>query len=254
MTQKHLNRIVKKIGRSYLGVFELTFNQLRSACTSLVMAECTKLGKRMDDPVVMDFASTILSSRMRKQYDIHRAARPLDRGIHEKYKGVVDFCGGAYGILKGAVQRERGMAGGGTASSAGAGVKEGADTDLQRRQRAVELKERELQLMERELEAKKREMKILEREQALKAKTSGALQSQVILQCPNHTAPPREPRRLTVFKVLEIKDGEREGMLAVLGAIKAAHARARAIAGASGDDAEKYAKILQHMDCPRFRD
>lgn len=43
-------------------------------------------------------------------------------------------------------------------------------------------------------------------------------------------------------------------MLAVLGAIKAAHARARARASASGDDAEKYAKILQHMDSPRFRD
>ena len=104
---------------------------------------------------------------MRKQYDIHRAARPHDQGTHEKYKGAVDFCGGAYGILKGAVQREREMAGGGTASSAGAGVKEGTgtgllqpDMDLQRRQRAVELKERELQLMERELEVKKREMKM----------------------------------------------------------------------------------------------
>lgn len=62
MSHKRFNGIVKKIGRSYLGVFNLTFNQLRSACTSLVMTECTKLGKRMDDPVVMDFASTILSS------------------------------------------------------------------------------------------------------------------------------------------------------------------------------------------------
>lgn len=62
MSQKRFNRIVRKIGRSYLGVLNLSFNQLRSACTSLVFAECTKLGKRMDDPVVMDFASTILSS------------------------------------------------------------------------------------------------------------------------------------------------------------------------------------------------
>lgn len=62
MPQKRFNRIVAKIGRSYLGVFNLSFNQLRSACTSLVFAECTKLGKRMDDPVVQDFASTILSS------------------------------------------------------------------------------------------------------------------------------------------------------------------------------------------------
>lgn len=62
MKQKRFNGIVQKIGRSYLGVFNLSFNQHRSACTSLVFAECTKLGKRMDDPVVQDFASTILSS------------------------------------------------------------------------------------------------------------------------------------------------------------------------------------------------
>lgn len=52
----------------------------------------------------------------------------------------------------------------------------------------------------------------------------------------------------------EIKDGEREGMLAVLGAIKAAHALARARVSAGGNDADKYKKILQHMDCDRFRD
>lgn len=52
----------------------------------------------------------------------------------------------------------------------------------------------------------------------------------------------------------EIKDGEREGMLDVLGAIKAAHARARERVKLGGDDAEKYAKILQKMEKPRCRD
>eukprot|EP00903_Cladosiphon_okamuranus_P011968 g11240.t1 len=177
MSQKRFNRIVRKIGRSFLGVFNLSFNQLRSACTSLVFAECTKLGKRMDDPVVQDFASTILSSvkTMRKQYDIHRAARPLDRAVHEKYKGVVDFCGGAYGILKGAVQRERAMEEG---SSAGAGVKEGAGV-VSRMQRQPELKERELndremKLVQREMAVSKRELDAREREQALKANIGGA--------------------------------------------------------------------------------
>ncbi|CAM9873280.1 unnamed protein product, partial [Ectocarpus fasciculatus] len=165
MSQKRFNRIVKEIGRSYLGVFNLTFNQLRSACTSLVMTECTKLGRRMDDPVVMDFASTILSSTMRKQYDIHRAARPLDRGIHQKYKGAVDFCWGAYGILKGAVQREREMAGGGKASSAGSCRCSASYLEL----KELELKELELKLMKREMELCKRELDVREREQALKA-------------------------------------------------------------------------------------
>lgn len=87
---------------------------------------------------------------MRKQYDIHRAARPLDRGIHEKYKGAVDFCGGAYGILKGAVQREREMGEGGKASSAGAVVNERTGAEL-RMQRDLELKDRELELLRREL-------------------------------------------------------------------------------------------------------
>lgn len=46
----------------------------------------------------------------------------------------------------------------------------------------------------------------------------------------------------------------RAGMVVLLEAIKAAHARARVKAKASGDDAEKNASILQHMDATRFKD
>lgn len=42
-------------------------------------------------------------------------------------------------------------------------------------------------------------------------------------------------------------------MLVVLGAIKAAHARARERVKVGGGDADKYAKILKHMETPRFR-
>eukprot|EP00903_Cladosiphon_okamuranus_P019547 g17978.t1 len=361
MSQKRFNRIVRKIGRSYLGVFNLSFNQLRSALTSLVFAECTKLGKRMDDPVVQDFASTILTSvkTMRKQYDIHRAARPLDRGIHEKYKGVVDFCGGAYGILKGAVQRERAMreSGGGELRDA-VGEREKA---VKEREKAVG--EREQAVGEREQAVGEREQAVGEREQAVKergealrkrekalnarssgepqsqaangsatgetgdheagvgensapqptehqqapkAKTTGAVQSQCIGEdhfevegkdhvrrcdrpaingtslCADHQQKAAggsssdgdtsdsdagvgekrtaeqvsgpDAKCIKKEKVREIKDGEREGMLVVLGAIKAAHVRARKKVKEGGDDAEKYAKILQKMEKPRCRD
>lgn len=99
---------------------------------------------------------------MRKQYDIHRAARPLDRGIHEKYKGAVDFCGGAYGILQGAVQREREMTGGDKPSSAGAGVKEGTGVDAQL----------ELDLKARRLELEKLELDLMERRQQLQSQVT----------------------------------------------------------------------------------
>lgn len=106
---------------------------------------------------------------MRKQYDIHRAARPLDRAVHEKYKGVVDFCGGAYGILKGAVQRESA-----TRESGGGELRDAVG----KREKAVG---------EREQAVKEREEALREREKALNARSSEALQSQVIRQCPNHT-------------------------------------------------------------------
>ena len=155
---------------------------------------------------------------MQKQYDIHRAARPHDQGTHEKYKGAVDFCGGAYGILKGAVQREREMTEGGTASSAGAGVKEGGtassagagvkeassagagvkegssagagvkegtgkelqpeDSDRRRKLQDIEIRERAARLVTLELDNMEREQAL----QALKAKTGGAHQSQVRLR------------------------------------------------------------------------
>lgn len=55
--------------------------------------------------------------------------------------------------------------------------------------------------------------------------------------------PARESHRFTVLKVLGIKGGEREGMLVVLGAIKAAHARARERVKVGGGDAGKYQNI-----------
>ena len=138
---------------------------------------------------------------MRKQYDIHRAARPLDQGIHEKYKGAVDFCGGAYGILKGAVKRERDMTEGGTASSAGAGVKEGGTASSAgagveegngKELRDIENREREARLVALQLDNMEREQALkaiiggtggsATDEHALKAKTGGAHQSQVRLR------------------------------------------------------------------------
>lgn len=110
---------------------------------------------------------------MQKAYDVHWAVARQSRRTELHYKGVVDFSGGAYGILKAAVERELAMERG--AEGTGTGSIQ-PDMDLQRRQLAVELKE----MKERELELKKREQVVLEREQALKAKPSGALQSQVI--------------------------------------------------------------------------
>ena len=125
---------------------------------------------------------------MQKQYDIHRAARPHDQGTHEKYKGAVDFCGGAYGILKGAVQRGREMTEGGTASSAGAGVEEGTGKEL----RDIEIRERKARVSALELDNMEREQALkaiiggtggsATGEQALKGKTGGAHQSQVRLR------------------------------------------------------------------------
>lgn len=114
---------------------------------------------------------------MRKQYDIHRAARPLDRGIHEKYKGAVDFCGGAYGILKGAVQREREMRECGKASSAGAGVNERTSAELLR---DLELLTRQLAAQGVVVDMTDRTSTPVEPEQAPNAPTGGALQSQVL--------------------------------------------------------------------------
>lgn len=118
---------------------------------------------------------------IRTRYNVHQAATTQSRAIHSKYKGRVDFKGGAYGILKAAVERELEMERGVGGTSTGLLQ---PDQDLQRRQRAVELKERELQAKEREIELKKRELDMVEREQALKAKTGVALHSQVIS---NHT-------------------------------------------------------------------
>lgn len=48
--------------------------------------------------------------------------------------------------------------------------------------------------------------------------------------------------------VAQDTDGEQEGMLVVLGAIKAAHGRARERVNVGGGDAGKYQKILNRME------
>lgn len=62
MSDKRFNLILKKLGRAYLGVENLTYNKLRTACGTLVMHACTLLGLPMDHPAVKDFADSILSS------------------------------------------------------------------------------------------------------------------------------------------------------------------------------------------------
>lgn len=113
---------------------------------------------------------------MQKAYDVHRAVTRQSRRMELHYKGVVDFSGGPYGILKAAVAREiemeRGMVGTGTELLLPGG-------DLPRMQRKLELKElelnnREMQLTKKEVALERREMGLDKREQALRAGTPGA--------------------------------------------------------------------------------
>lgn len=62
MSILRFNNILRKVGQAYLAVENLTFNQLRTASGSLVMSESTTWGIRMDDPVIADFAASILTS------------------------------------------------------------------------------------------------------------------------------------------------------------------------------------------------
>ena len=101
---------------------------------------------------------------MQKAYDIHRAVARQSRRTELHYKGVVDFSGGAYGILKAAVERELAMER--SAERTGTGSIP-PDIAEERRQLA---KERE-EMKEFELKLKKFEQVLVERE---------ALQSQVI--------------------------------------------------------------------------
>lgn len=116
---------------------------------------------------------------MQGRYNIHRQAATQSRAIHAKYKGQVDFTGGAYGILEGAMKRDLEM--------------EGSDKsrELQQMKLRIEslesenrVRERAAQKTERENKARDAAIQIAEREQALKAKTGVTLQSQVI---PNDT-------------------------------------------------------------------
>lgn len=53
--------ILKNIGQAYLSSENMSVNSMRTVVGTLVMAECSALGIRMDDPIVKDFASSILS-------------------------------------------------------------------------------------------------------------------------------------------------------------------------------------------------
>lgn len=61
MSPKRFNGIVRKIGRAYLAVENLTIMQFRTACCTLVVSFSTALGIPMDSPVIKDFASGFLS-------------------------------------------------------------------------------------------------------------------------------------------------------------------------------------------------
>lgn len=102
---------------------------------------------------------------MKGRYNIHRQTATQSRAIHSKFKGQVDFKGGAYGILKGAMMRDLEMEGGGT---------ERSDESSELQQMRTEI-----DLLERKNKAREHELDLMEREQALRAKTGGALQSQV---------------------------------------------------------------------------
>lgn len=105
---------------------------------------------------------------MQKRYNVHRATvKHSSNATHNKYRGVIDFCGGAYGILKGAVKRALEMAGCGMESSVEAGANEGTgkelqpeDSDMRRRLQAVEIEERELRAMALELDLMKRRQQL----------------------------------------------------------------------------------------------
>lgn len=102
---------------------------------------------------------------MKGRYNIHRQAATQSRATHAKYKGQVDFKGGAYGILKGAMERDLEVEGGGT------------ESDESRELQQMRLR---IELLERENRAKERALDLVKREQEMRAKTGGAPQSQVI--------------------------------------------------------------------------
>ncbi|CAM9122195.1 unnamed protein product [Ectocarpus sp. 12 AP-2014] len=179
MSAKRFNGIVKKIGRAYLAVENLTIMQFRTACCTLVMSFSTALGIPMDSPIIKDFASGFLSSEkmMATKYNAHRAVTKQTRRFQLRYKGEVDFSGGAYGILKGAVKREIEMERGEKERSVEEGTGEGGG-QLKEREQAVRereqaVKEREHAVREREQAVREHEKAVREREQAPKAKTGG---------------------------------------------------------------------------------
>ncbi|CAM9413830.1 unnamed protein product [Pylaiella littoralis] len=174
MSPKRFNGIVKKIGRAYLAVENLTIIQFRTACCTLVVSFSTALGIPMDSPVIKDFASGFLSSEkmMATKYNPHRAMTKQTRCFQLRYKGEVDFSGGAYGILEGAVEREIEMEGGDKEKSCNVQLKE-REQAVREREQAV--KEREQAVREREQAVRERELGLREREMALKANTGGAV-------------------------------------------------------------------------------
>ena len=76
--------------------------------------------------------------------------------ILAKFKGQVDFKGGAYGILKGAMERDLAMEGGGTESS----------DESRKMQQMMQQMQQRIDLLERENRAKEHALDLAERKQA----------------------------------------------------------------------------------------
>lgn len=92
-----------------------------------------------------------------------------------RYKGTVDFSGGAYGILKGLVEREIEIEGGIEERSVGVATNEGGGTGFHQPDNDLQQRWRELELLERENKVREHVVRIAESE----SKVDSTLQIQV---------------------------------------------------------------------------
>ncbi|CAM9835264.1 unnamed protein product [Ectocarpus sp. 6 AP-2014] len=163
MKPERFKGILKKIGQAYLSSENMTVNSMRTVVATLVMAECTAVGIRMDDPIIKDVASSILSSTMQKHYDAHRATIRQSRRVQRGYEGTIDFSGGAYGVVEGSEKRrlemEKHEKGKRVVCAIEKTEEDNSDLQLQLRWCKLQLKERELQVRELELQMRERESK-----------------------------------------------------------------------------------------------
>lgn len=146
--------------------------------------------------VTQVFFSCPKTQIMQKNYDVHRAVTRPSRRTELHYNGVVDFSGGAYGILKAAVEREREMKEGSSAGMSYLQQKLYAakleELELKNRALKIQLDQQKQAAMECEsapkanigtgvaVEMMERASTPVEPEQASSSKTSGAPQSQVL--------------------------------------------------------------------------